>query len=817
MNIEEALQVLGLKGSPSLIQLKKSFRALALIHHPDRNPDNPSSAHQFRHITEAYNFLIENYQSIPADEPRSPPGEVIDAVDIFDDIFGFTRDGRIPGFKNREKMKKCADCSGSGASGGIPSPICTHCFGSGQIRTGKGPKICPPCGGRGRQAKSRCLTCDGFGLVNDASLWEKILTSMKKIFLFLVCVHLFSGCATFGGKPSYPAQVDDTMRAAFNRADNAYKAGNYDAAMEGYRAYIQNYPKNELTDESHYKIGKIYFIRQNWDSAITSFQTLVDQSPDPSYRAKGELLSGHAAYLNGDPQGAALYLDKVRPKDLSDKLQLRFYSLQILGGQKMGVEQRNLDYYFLRMADVYDGSTDPALGGLADENLFSKGAVMERLQSFVVSPIPIEKIPSWFHDYPQGFARGYVDYKLGKIYYEAGEKGKARSQLTRFVLAYPKHRYADSARKILAELGADVKESDRGKVKIGVLLPLSGSAGSFGEAMLRGIRCAAAKVTGCERAAAQIFGDTPDVELVVRDSGSDPAAVASIVDQLAEDNVSAIIGPLSAPLAATAAKRAQNVHTVLFPITQKSGVMQEGNYIFQMSYQTDEQVKDLVAKAMGKGLRRFGIFYPRSPYGQEMADRFVDEATKQGGKIIAKASYNPDDTDLSGAARNLKLGVNRISMAGTGFDAIFIPDVYFMMSRIVSALQVVTITGIPLLGTSAWNDPNLPLDLFKDYPGSFFLDLYSSTDGHGDSGLFTTAFNASYGKAPTSIEAIGFDAMGFLRQAIQFAGSNKSSKIRDALLSGNFRGVTGIRSFNEGEGPVVRPILLTVTDTGIGN
>lgn len=641
---------------------------------------------------------------------------------------------------------------------------------------------------------------------------------MKKIILILVMGFVFSHCGTLGLKPSYPSQVDDTMRQAFNVAESHYQGGRYDQALEAYRQYIQNYPKNELTDESHYKIGKIYFLQANWDSAITSFQTLVDGSPDPAYRAKGELLSGHAAYLKGDAHEAASLLDKVKPKDLPVKLQLRYYSLQILAGQKMGMEQRNLDYYFLRMADLFDESSDPGLGALKDEDLFSKGEVTERLQSFVVSPISIEKIPAWFHDYPHGFARGYVDYKLGKIYYEAGEMGKARAQFSKFVQVYPKHRYADSARKILTELGGAVKESEKGKVKIGVLLSLSGGGGSYGEAMLRGIRCAAAKVSGCERASAQILGEAPDVELVVRDAGSDPEAVSRIVDQLADENVAAIIGPMSASLAMNAAKRAQDVHTVLLPITQKSGLMQEGNYIFQMSYTMDEQVKDLVEKALGRGLKRLGIFYPRSTYGQEMADRFEAEAVKQGGKIVAKASYNPDDADLSGAARNLKLGVNRVSLAGTSFDALFIPDVYFMMSRIVPALQVVTITGIPLLGTSAWNDANLPLDLFKDYPGSFFLDLYSSSDDRGDSGLFASAFNATYGKTPTSIEAIGFDAMGFLWQAIQSAGSSKSSKIRDALLSaGGFKGVTGIHSFQAGEGPVVRPLLLTISETGIGH
>ncbi|MDO8519680.1 MAG: penicillin-binding protein activator [Deltaproteobacteria bacterium] len=824
MNFQEALTALELQGTPTSGELKKAFRRLALDHHPDRNPDNPGAARRFLLILDAYNFLVENVRDIPAPAPPTGPAVVIeDTADIFDDLFGFSRQDRVPGFHEPGFVyEKCRECLGSGTKRAELAAICVHCFGSGRIKNASGPKICPKCGGRGRKAKNRCPACDGFGVSKKvekaSSLWEKFRRVMKNFLLFLVCVSLFSGCATLGLKPSYPAQVDGKMRSEFNAADSHYKGGRYDQALEAYRRYIAAYPQNELTDESHYKIGKIYFIQQNWDSAITSFQTLVGKTPNREYRAKGELLSGHAAYRKGDAGAASVFLDKVKSKDLPAKLQLRLYSLQVFSGQKLGVEQRNLDYFFLRMADVFEESADPSLGGLTDSDLFSRGQVMERLQSFVVGPIPIEKIPAWFHDYPGGFARGYVDYKLAKIYYESGEKGKARSQLSKFVHAYPKHRYADSARKMLTELGGEIKETAKGKVKIGVLLPLSGSGGSFGEAMLRGIRCAAAKQAGCERAASQILGGTPDVELIVRDAGNDPEGVARIVDQLADQDVAAIIGPMSASLAASAAKRAQNIHTVILPITQKAGVMQEGNYVFQMSYQMDEQVKDLASKALGKGLKTFGIFYPQSTYGQEMADRFGAEVSRQGGKVVAKASYNSDDGDLSGAARNLKLAVNRISVTGSGFDALFVPDVYFMMNRIVPALQLVTITGIPLLGTSAWNDPNLPLELFKDYPGSFFLDLYSSSDGRGATGLFAQAFSATYGKTPTSIEAIGFDAMGFLWQAFESAGSAKSSKIRDALLSASgFKGVTGIRSFKEKEGPVVKPLVLTVSETGIGN
>lgn len=52
-------QILGLSSNASQNEIKKAYRQLAKIHHPDLNPNNPIADAKFHQINEAYQTLIE--------------------------------------------------------------------------------------------------------------------------------------------------------------------------------------------------------------------------------------------------------------------------------------------------------------------------------------------------------------------------------------------------------------------------------------------------------------------------------------------------------------------------------------------------------------------------------------------------------------------------------------------------------------------------------------------------------------------------------------------------------------------------------------
>ncbi|MBI2989091.1 MAG: DnaJ domain-containing protein, partial [Deltaproteobacteria bacterium] len=52
-----ARKALGLAERSSLEEIKASYRRLSLMHHPDRNPDDPGAEERFRNVARAYEIL----------------------------------------------------------------------------------------------------------------------------------------------------------------------------------------------------------------------------------------------------------------------------------------------------------------------------------------------------------------------------------------------------------------------------------------------------------------------------------------------------------------------------------------------------------------------------------------------------------------------------------------------------------------------------------------------------------------------------------------------------------------------------------------
>ena len=91
-------QVLGVNKNASGDDIKKSYRRLAMKHHPDRNPDNKDSAEKFKEGQEAYAILSDEkkrqsydqfgHAGVDASAGGAGGFDFGDLGDVFGDIFG---------------------------------------------------------------------------------------------------------------------------------------------------------------------------------------------------------------------------------------------------------------------------------------------------------------------------------------------------------------------------------------------------------------------------------------------------------------------------------------------------------------------------------------------------------------------------------------------------------------------------------------------------------------------------------------------------------------------------------------------------------
>jgi len=206
---------LGLNRDASEEDIKKSYRKLAMKHHPDRNPDNKQSEEKFKEAKEAYEVLSDARKRAAYDQfghagvdasagfgagargfgGQEGFGGFADAFgDIFGDIFNsgggrgrgsgvyrgadlrynleLTLEEAARGTEAKIRiptLEECATCHGSGAKPGTQPKTCPSCHGQGQVRVSQGffsvQQTCPQCRGTGKIIPEPCATCSGAGRV----------------------------------------------------------------------------------------------------------------------------------------------------------------------------------------------------------------------------------------------------------------------------------------------------------------------------------------------------------------------------------------------------------------------------------------------------------------------------------------------------------------------------------------------------------------------------------------------------------------------------------------------------------------------------
>ncbi|KAK3346189.1 heat shock protein DNAj [Lasiosphaeria hispida] len=83
---------LGVKPTATELEIKKAYRKAAIIHHPDKNPNDPTAHEKFQAIGEAYQVLSDNdlrkaYDKFGKESARPTEG-FVDPAEFFTSIFG---------------------------------------------------------------------------------------------------------------------------------------------------------------------------------------------------------------------------------------------------------------------------------------------------------------------------------------------------------------------------------------------------------------------------------------------------------------------------------------------------------------------------------------------------------------------------------------------------------------------------------------------------------------------------------------------------------------------------------------------------------
>jgi len=204
---EDYYKLLNVSKNSSDVEIKKSYRKLAMKFHPDRNPNNKDAEEKFKKISEAYEILSDAKKRQAYDQfghegvdQYNTSGYTSDKfTDIFSDIFGdvfqntgnqrrsfsqkgldlkynlsLTLEDAVKGTNVKIRLStyvSCNKCTGSGHKKGSEPTKCVTCNGTGQTRIQQGffsiQQTCRDCNGQGMKMDNPCDQCFGQGRKKD--------------------------------------------------------------------------------------------------------------------------------------------------------------------------------------------------------------------------------------------------------------------------------------------------------------------------------------------------------------------------------------------------------------------------------------------------------------------------------------------------------------------------------------------------------------------------------------------------------------------------------------------------------------------------
>lgn len=226
-------------------------------------------------------------------------------------------------------------------------------------------------------------------------------------------------------------------------------------------------------------------------------------------------------------------------------------------------------------------------------------------------------------------------------------------------------------------------------IKIGVIVPLTGEAATYGDVWKKGVELAVEKIEN-------EYGIK--IEAVYEDSQMLPANTVTAAQKLINiDKVKAIvIGSSRETLAA--APVAENNKILLMSAATSPEITKAGDYVFRIYPSDLYQGNDLADLAAKKGYTKLAVLAVLDDYGKGLTEVFKTRVEKEGGKVEIVENFIPE------GAMDFRTQLTKI--AGIKPEAVLILAYKIHYPSILKQMQELNI-HIPILASEAMYDPDV--------------------------------------------------------------------------------------------------------------
>lgn len=361
--------------------------------------------------------------------------------------------------------------------------------------------------------------------------------------------------------------------------------------------------------------------------------------------------------------------------------------------------------------------------------------------------------------------------------------------------------------------GPDARAAE--DVKVGILLPLSGSVAPIGQNNRRGHELAVEEINAA--GGIQSLGGAKLV-MIDGDTQGNPNVGIQETEKLAQQGVVAIFGAYQSNVTFPTTQIAEKLQVPFIdPVAIADNITEGRNfkYTFKVSPKASWYARDQLAfvkwvgEKTGSPVGSVVLMYEDTLFGQSTSAGQEHFAGEYGIKVLEKIPYPKDTPDMTATISRIK------SLA---------PDALVLVSYISDAVLITKTmkelgVNIPILGTSAGHiDPayvaNLgPLADFSFTVGEWNPDLKKAGAAEIDE-----RFRAKYGIPMNGHAAETYMSTMVLRDALERAGSSDRKALRAALAETEICGDKNLLPYDcikfdaSGQSPQGQLTILQVQD-----
>lgn len=305
-------------------------------------------------------------------------------------------------------------------------------------------------------------------------------------------------------------------------------------------------------------------------------------------------------------------------------------------------------------------------------------------------------------------------------------------------------------------------------IKVGLLLPLTGSHAAIGQAMLNAAQMA-------------VFDDGKnDLTLLPRDTGdSDVAAVAAMRDASA-NGAQLMVGPLFAAQVAAVKAAAAGSGVSVLALSNDASLAAPSVYI--VGFTPAAQVARVLRYATTHGVVRIAALIPNTAYGDIVAATLNEVAARNNGVVARVGRYAPNAPDFAPLLQEIAAERGQL-------DAILIADGGANLHRIASLLPDYQLNDprIRLLGTGLWDEDSLG----RRDPQ--LIGGWYAAPAPEERNKFFAKYQAVYGAPPPRLATLSYDATALAGVLAQRGGRVDAAALTNPS---GFVGVDGIFRFS---------------------